>query len=67
LAPKDLGVLRERSRAFRAKAKSRVQHASEKEEKAKSSVNSGRFGLFVDLLGRIPTGSTISAPRFPVN
>ena len=22
-----------------------------------------RFGLFVDLLGRIPTGSTISAPR----
>ena len=36
-----------------------------KEEKAaKSSVKTGRFGLFVDLLGRIPTGSTISAPRY---
>ena len=35
-----------------------------KEEKAaKSSVKTGRFGLFVNLLGRIPTGSTISAPR----
>jgi len=35
-----------------------------KEEKAaKSSVKIGRSGLFVVLLGRIPTGSTFSAPR----
>ena len=35
-----------------------------KEEKAaKDSVNTGRFGLFIVLLGRIPTGSTFSAPR----
>jgi hypothetical protein len=35
-----------------------------KEEKAaKNSVKTGRFGLFVVLLGRIPTGSTFSAPR----
>ena len=36
-----------------------------KEEKAaKSSVKTGRIGLFNELLGRIPTGSTFSAPRF---
>jgi hypothetical protein len=35
-----------------------------KEEKAaKDSVKTGRCGLFVDLSGRISTGSTISAPR----
>jgi hypothetical protein len=37
---------------------------SVKEEKAaKNSVKFERFGLLVDLLGRIPTGSTVSAPR----
>ena len=35
-----------------------------KEEKAaKSSVKTGRSGLSNELLGRIPTGSTFSAPR----
>jgi len=29
---------------------------------AQSSVNLVRFGLFIVLLGRIPTGSTFSAP-----
>jgi hypothetical protein len=34
-----------------------------KEEKAaKDSVKTARFELFIDLLGRIPTGSTVSAP-----
>jgi len=34
-----------------------------KEEKAaKDSVKTARFELFIDPLGRIPTGSTISAP-----
>jgi len=37
---------------------------SVKEEKAaKNSVKCGRFGLLIVLLGRIPTGSTFSAPR----
>jgi hypothetical protein len=35
-----------------------------KEERAaKNSVKTGQFGLLIVLLGRIPTGSTISAPR----
>jgi hypothetical protein len=64
LAPKDLGVPREQSPAFCATAKSRVWHATKKEEKtAKNSVTSERFWLFTVLLGRIPTGSTFSAPR----
>jgi hypothetical protein len=31
---------------------------------AQSSVNVGRFGLFGVLLGRLPTGSSFSAPDF---
>ena len=61
MAPKDLSVPREQSRVFCEIANTRVWHESEKEAKvAQSSVS---FELSVGLLGRIPTGSTFSAPR----
>jgi len=54
LAPKELGV---------PCVHSRVWHASKEEKAAKNSVTSERFWLFTVILGRIPTGSTFSAPR----
>jgi len=52
LAPRDLGSLRERT----------SKTATKEAKTAQSKVKLGRFGLFVVLLGRFPTGSSFSAP-----
>jgi hypothetical protein len=69
LALKDLGVPREQFRVFCEIAKTRVWHASliattrEEGNTTQNRVNFGRFGLFLVLLGRFPTGSSLSAPN----